>query len=191
MYSSIKNMCSTIITNEMRQLLLDVTKFKPEDKFRLLYRASRDGFGAKDFHSRCDDKANTLTIIKTTKQFVFGGYANATWNQVDVACKHKEARKAFIFSLANSEGKAIRMEKTQNYYHDGDKSLYCSNSYGPSFGLSEFKISDHSNANEDSTSKLQGQSFEFSSLYYMHKETTFLAGSEYFKVAEIEVYHKI
>ena len=32
----------------------------------ILYRGSEDGFGAKDFHDRCDDKGKTLCIIKNS-----------------------------------------------------------------------------------------------------------------------------
>jgi hypothetical protein len=33
-------------------------------KWELLWRGSRDGFGAGDFDSRCDGHANTLTLVK-------------------------------------------------------------------------------------------------------------------------------
>ena len=40
---------------------------------KLIYRASRDGFGADEFHSKCDGKRDTLSIIQTTNGYVFGG----------------------------------------------------------------------------------------------------------------------
>ena len=45
----------------------------------LLYRASRDGWNSNHFHSKCDNKGPTLTVIKCTGGYVFGGYANAAW----------------------------------------------------------------------------------------------------------------
>jgi hypothetical protein len=30
----------------------------------LIYRASRDGFEAKDFHGKCDNQGATLIIVK-------------------------------------------------------------------------------------------------------------------------------
>ena len=48
-------------------------------KMTLLYRASRDGWGSSHFHSKCDNKGPTLTVIKCTGGYVFGGYANAAW----------------------------------------------------------------------------------------------------------------
>jgi hypothetical protein len=35
---------------------------------RLLYQASRDGFGAGDFFSRCSERGPTLTIIKVRQR---------------------------------------------------------------------------------------------------------------------------
>jgi hypothetical protein len=45
-----------------------------ERQFWLLWRGSRDGFGAEDFHNRCDGHANTLTIIPHTDGNIFGGF---------------------------------------------------------------------------------------------------------------------
>jgi hypothetical protein len=43
-------------------------------RFGLLWRGSRDGFGVRDFHGRCDGRANTLTLILDTGGNVFGGF---------------------------------------------------------------------------------------------------------------------
>jgi hypothetical protein len=48
--------------------------FESNSKWKLLYRASVDGFRATDFHRKCDGKPNTVSIIKTTDDFVFGGW---------------------------------------------------------------------------------------------------------------------
>jgi hypothetical protein len=55
-------------------------------KWSLLWRGSRDGFGVRDFHSRCDGHANTLTLIVTAASeedvggFVFGGFTPVPWD---------------------------------------------------------------------------------------------------------------
>ena len=49
-------------------------------QFKLLYRASRDGFEAASFHAKCDHQSRTLTIIKTNKGFIFGGYTAIAWD---------------------------------------------------------------------------------------------------------------
>jgi len=44
--------------------LIKLCAFSPNDKWTLLYRGSRDGFGASDFHEKCDGHSNTLTLVK-------------------------------------------------------------------------------------------------------------------------------
>ena len=44
----------------------------------LLYRASRDGWAASNFHSCCDNKGPTVTVIKSGN-YIFGGYTEHEW----------------------------------------------------------------------------------------------------------------
>jgi hypothetical protein len=39
----------------------------------LLYKATRDGFEPSSFHEKCDGKENTIAIIETNGNYVFGG----------------------------------------------------------------------------------------------------------------------
>ena len=55
---------SKILTKNQSLELIGLCEFSFLDKWSLLYRASRDGFGAKDFHSNCDNKHPTLIILK-------------------------------------------------------------------------------------------------------------------------------
>jgi hypothetical protein len=44
--------------------------------FNLLWRGSRDGFTAREFHRRCDGRANTLTLILGTEENVFDDFTS-------------------------------------------------------------------------------------------------------------------
>ncbi|CAB3995011.1 basement membrane-specific heparan sulfate proteoglycan core -like [Paramuricea clavata] len=46
--------------------------------WKLCWRATRDGWAAKTFHSNCDYKKRTVTLVKVG-QYIFGGYATASW----------------------------------------------------------------------------------------------------------------
>ena len=46
-----------------------------------MYRASVDGFAAKNFHAKCDGFKQTLTIIRAANSYIFGGYASVAWSQ--------------------------------------------------------------------------------------------------------------
>jgi hypothetical protein len=51
----------------------------PDAVFERIYDASRNGWAAEDFHNCCDEKGWTLTIVETTKGFIFGGFTTAEW----------------------------------------------------------------------------------------------------------------
>ena len=63
---------------------------------KLLYRASTDGDSAKDFHSKCDGKANTVTFVKSKNGRRFGGFSNKEWNSNG---QWITDNNAFVFSL--------------------------------------------------------------------------------------------
>ena len=54
-------------------------------KWRLCYRASRDGWEPKDFHSNCDNKWPTVTVVKANGN-IFGGFTDQNWQ--GKSCKH-------------------------------------------------------------------------------------------------------
>ncbi|KAL7531603.1 hypothetical protein ACHAWF_003839 [Thalassiosira exigua] len=71
-------------------------------RLRLLYRASRDGRSSFDFHSECDDRGPTLTVVETTDGLVVGGYSTADWEVPPAAPARtgRRARGSFLFALA-------------------------------------------------------------------------------------------
>ena len=46
--------------------------------WKLCWRASQDGWSANTFHSLCDNKGPTITIIRVGK-YIFGGYSSLRW----------------------------------------------------------------------------------------------------------------
>ena len=59
----------------IRQLRLWITG---SNKWRLCWRASQHGSASTTFHSRCDNKGPTVTIVRVG-EYVFGGYADVSW----------------------------------------------------------------------------------------------------------------
>jgi hypothetical protein len=62
------------LKNEESVSLFEINK---SSKMNLLYRATRDGFNGEVFHSKCDGKGNTITIIKNNLNYVFGDYVSS------------------------------------------------------------------------------------------------------------------
>jgi hypothetical protein len=79
-YSDIAFRDSLIFTQNERKTLYQMYEMDPAREAKLIYRASRDGFADSSFHSKCDYISNTVTIIKTTSNSVFGGYTSASWS---------------------------------------------------------------------------------------------------------------
>jgi hypothetical protein len=64
-WSNVNSFKGQILTNVQEYFeLINLCEFSPSDKWSLLYRGTRDGFGAKAFHSKCDGHLNTLTLLK-------------------------------------------------------------------------------------------------------------------------------
>ena len=77
---------SEILTNkEHRQILSGWLPADLKGEWRLLFQASRDGFAAEAFHSKCDDKGPTVTIVKSG-EYIFGGFTEVSWKSKIVYC---------------------------------------------------------------------------------------------------------
>lgn len=112
-------------------------------EFRLLYRASRDGFETSSFHSKCDQKSNTITIIQTTKGWVFGGYTQASWSNTN---QHVPDPNAYLFSLINKFKQPFVCEISNT-----NSAIVCNSLYGPTFGAGhDIYICNNSNRLENS-----------------------------------------
>jgi hypothetical protein len=108
---------SSILTDE-RQMseLIDLCKFSPGDNWSLLYRATMDGFGSRDFHSRCYGHSNTLTILKAKQSsYIFGGFTSVSWES-PTNKKFKSDTSAFIFSLTNGDNQPVKMKIIPNIH---------------------------------------------------------------------------
>ena len=88
----------------------------------LLYRKTSDGSKSEDFHKKCDNKGISITIVETTKGYIFGGYTELNW---DSRSGSRTDNSTFIFSFNNKE--KYTAKNTNN-------SIYCGSSYGPYFG---------------------------------------------------------
>ena len=157
---------------------------------KLIYRASVDGFESKSFHSKCDGKENTVTIVKTNLNFVFGGFTKTKWFSVNGSTHDSEA---FIFSLRRN---GITVCEKYIVRDPRVAINYCDN-WGPLFGCynngnkCDIAICNNSNIETGSYSRF-GTLYELpQSLSYIdieHRES-YLAGSfNSWLTTDIEVY---
>ena len=150
-------------------------------KYDLLWKGSRDGFGASTFHSKCNSKGATLTVIMSNNDKLFGGYTSESWGFSGSSGAYKYDPTAFLYSLTH---KAKCKQKTTG------NSICDDSGYGPRFGGGhDIDIYDNCNTNNSSSSN-GNHTYELPSpLPQGTADNTFFAGSYNFSVKEIEVYH--
>jgi len=52
---------------------------KSNIKLEKIHDTSKDGFSSSTFHSNCDNKGPTISIIKTNNDEIIGGYNDMYW----------------------------------------------------------------------------------------------------------------
>ena len=70
---------SVIVTNEEHRSVLSGWLPQQDGKWQLLMRASEEGFQAQTFHSKCDNKGPTVTIVKSGNN-IFCGFTETSWS---------------------------------------------------------------------------------------------------------------
>jgi predicted RNase H-like nuclease (RuvC/YqgF family) len=99
-------------------------------QFTLLWRGSRDGFGAGDFHLRCDGHSNTLTVILDTGGNIFGGFTPVEWKPRTEWPYNKTdpSLKSFLFTLKNPHN--IPARRFALKAERKDRVIYCHSGRG-------------------------------------------------------------
>ena len=59
------------------------------------WRAKTDGWAASTFHSNCDGKGPTVTIIQVAS-YIFGGYTDVSWSSPRFGKYHFISRASFF-----------------------------------------------------------------------------------------------
>ena len=92
-----------------------------------MYKCTDDSKSAEAFHESCDEIGPTLTVIRCTDGYVFGGYNPGSWKS---GWEDGRAENAFLFSLVNPADTA----PTKYNVTDPDRAVFNSDTGGPVFG---------------------------------------------------------
>jgi hypothetical protein len=148
--------------------------------WRLLYRSTRDGFGATNFHAKCDQQSHTVTIIFTTTGYIFGGFTPIAWESGNIS-KADNTGKSFLVRLKNPRNTEPRLFPLSNQ----SSAIYCRSSYGPAFGTNcDLYIADNCDQNTNSHTILGGAYRNDTGL----ANNQVFTGGQTFQVKEIEVF---
>ena len=127
---------SNIINANYYNIISDWISPNKKIEVNLLYRASRDGDKAKDFHDKCDNKGSTFCIFQLDNGYIIGGYSSISWKDNGGCVKDPNT---FVCSITNRKKYELR-NKNGNAVSHG-------NCYGPDFydgsGSADVYISDN------------------------------------------------
>jgi hypothetical protein len=137
-----------------------------------IYRATRDG--EDNFHTICDNKGPTVVVISANGH-VFGGYVSVDW---DSTGSFKTDTKAFVFSL--TKPKKYPVWQSTNFW-----AICCATGMSTLFFGYPGDISIKNPFLNDFTNSCKvGPCYRSGEV----EDNEFLAGSETFKVDEMEVF---
>jgi hypothetical protein len=176
---------SSLVTPKDAILIEKWINSKNKKPWKCIYKATKDGFDAAKFHKLCDQKGETISVIKSTNGNIFGGYTPKSW---DTTGSYVYDAAAFMFSLVNAQKKAQKFDQNTIY---GQYTQLGNSSYNVTFGGGhDLNICSNSHTTNSSYSNF-GYSYTISSTGYAYGQTqaqSFLAGSYNFKTLEIEVF---
>ena len=119
---------SVILNNNERkkEYINKIIEWSGYKSMELIYRGTRDGMTANDFHNKCDNKGKTICLFLNDKDNIFGGYSSIPWtnNEGD-----KIANDCFLFTLSN-----IYNTEPTKFPYVKDRSVGHYPDYGPIFG---------------------------------------------------------
>ena len=113
----------------LAEFVEELTGWLPGKGFTLLYRGSRDGMTAADFHRLCDGKGATVTLIRSTNGFTFGGYTSKSWAS-HAGGSYVADASAFLFTVVNPYSHRPTRYPTSDVFH----AVYHFQNIGPRFG---------------------------------------------------------
>ena len=152
-------------------------------KLNLVYRASRDGDLSKDFHFKCDFIGPNLTLIKTKKQYIFGGFTIKTWKHLFKDVNNEDPECGTELKDEQAFGFSLNKNKIYENGKPDESIIYCNSNYGPCFKNFFFKIFDKCFENGGICGTIQESNF-----IGIEQEYEFNGGEQYFNVEEIEVF---
>lgn len=167
-----------LLNEEEKKMVCDwiLKQMKSQGKkieMKLLYKLTIHGDSASTFHSYCNSKGYTLTLVRTNKGYRCGGFTSQSWSS---SGSNIDDQNAFLFSLDYKE---------QYFTNDGKNAIYDNSGYGPTFGNT------HDLYIANGCSQNYSSYCDFPYAYSGVKPRILSGGFYNFKVNEMEVYQII
>ena len=111
--------------------------------YYLVYRASDDGDKSSDFHNKCDKIGPNLTIVKTRKGYVFGGFTAKNWEHLKRDINESKPNLGSASRDSKAFGFCVNLQKIYNNEKPDEFAIWCNRNYGPTFKNNLFQVFDN------------------------------------------------
>jgi hypothetical protein len=171
------------IDSKIISTIPDIFGLSRPQRLELLYRGSRDGFQASDFHGRCNNHPITITLISSTNDCIFGGHTPVAWSSQN-GYGQDPSLKSFIFTLKNPHNLSPRIFKQKQ----AEYAIYNYSLWGPIFaGHQDLAVCGQCHSVNSSYSNVGNGYINDTGI----PGNQVLSGAQNFTVAEIEVFEVI
>ena len=172
--------------NEIRFLMKRIREIHPKINnlfFNLIYRATEDGDKASDFHNKCDKIGPNITLVKTKKGYIFGGFTFKNWEHMARDIDINKPNLGSAIRDSHAFGFNVSNQKIYNNQKPNEFAIWCNRNFGPTFKNNLFQIFD-SCLRKGGYCSVRNNS-HFGGQYYDYEIS---GGESRFKVEELEVY---
>ena len=152
-------------------------------KYKLIYRCSKHGDSAKNFHIKCDYIGPNMVLVKTKKNFIFGGVTAKSWKHLLKDVKKDDPEYGTEIKDEKAFGFSINLKKIYKNGKPNEFAIFCNNNYGPVFKNIYFKIFDECLKNGGICGKIEESNF-----IEQEKDYEFNGEEEKFEIEDIEVF---
>jgi hypothetical protein len=171
--------CSLLSVDQQSQICEWLeSEGKSKTDWKLAWRGSRDGFDK--FHSLCDLIGESVTVIKSSKGYLFGGFSSASWDAVNKNEQYESAPGSFLFTISNPHG----IPPTKYPLKFPEYTIYHNKQHGVIFGQRDIFVTSDCNKHSNSCT-----SFPMAYADTTGKKPVYtFTGSLCFRVRDIEVF---
>jgi TLD len=121
-----------LVSESTLQTIVAGTYLKNQD-LRCLYKASRDGWSALDFHEKVDDAGSAVLVCRTRSGVTLGGYNPSGWRSTD---DYYSSTTAFLYTM---NGNRIQMYPIRRG-GGGNTAIFDYATGGPCFGTADLQL---------------------------------------------------
>jgi len=165
--------------NDLEKFLIPMIPEKYQTaKTILIYRGTRDGLNGSTFGKLCAHKAPTLTLLRSSRKYIFGGFTPVPWS-LNNSNAEDPSLESFLFSLKNPwNGAPVKFPIITKA-----NAIYSGTNEGPSWNFAHLRIY-LPNANYCHASGY----YNFSAAPSAYQSCSLMDGGCSMTIEEIEVY---